>query len=87
MKLSGLIIETSPVHSTKSARPLSIVKFVFLCDNDMRQSLYERERLLSLWQALLAHKNRGGTDGQRPSLFIPHGLSPSCLEEEEERPS
>ena len=33
MKLSGLIIETSPVHSTKSARPLSIVKFVFLCDN------------------------------------------------------
>ena len=34
MKLSGLIIETSTVHSTKSARPLSIVKFVFLCDND-----------------------------------------------------
>ena len=34
MKLSGLIIETSPVHSTKSARPLSIVKFVFLCDNE-----------------------------------------------------
>ena len=33
MKLSGLIIETSPVHSTKSARPLSVVKFVFLCDN------------------------------------------------------
>ena len=38
MKLSGLIIETSPVHSTKSARPLSIVKFVFLCDNDNSQS-------------------------------------------------
>ena len=34
MELSGLIIETSIVHSTKSARPLSIVKFVFLCDND-----------------------------------------------------
>ena len=34
MKLSGLIIETSTVHSTKSARPLSIVKFVFLCDNE-----------------------------------------------------
>ena len=33
MKLSGLIMETSTVHSTKSARPLSIVKFVFLCDN------------------------------------------------------
>ena len=33
MELSGLIIETSIVHSTKSARPLSIVKFVFLCDN------------------------------------------------------
>lgn len=24
-------------------------------------------------------------DGQRPSLFIPHGLSPSCLEEERGR--
>ena len=35
MKLSGLIIETSPVHSTKSARPLSVVKFVFLCDNEL----------------------------------------------------
>ena len=34
MKLSGLIIETSPVHSTKSARPLSIVKFEFQGDND-----------------------------------------------------
>ena len=33
MKLSGLIIETSPVHSTKSARPLSIVKFEFQGDN------------------------------------------------------
>ena len=41
MKLSGLIIETSPVHSTKSARPLSVVKFVFLCDNgyDRRQKV------------------------------------------------
>ena len=38
MKLSGLIIETSPVHSTKSARPLSIVKFVFLCDNGQNLS-------------------------------------------------
>ena len=34
MNLSGLIMETSTFHSTKSARPLSIVKFVFLCDND-----------------------------------------------------
>ena len=34
MKLSGLIIETSTVHSTKSARPLSIVKFEFQGDND-----------------------------------------------------
>ena len=33
MKLSGLIIETSTVHLTKCARPLSIVKVVFLCDN------------------------------------------------------
>ena len=33
MKLSGLIIETSSVHSTKSARPLSIVKFEFQGDN------------------------------------------------------
>ena len=38
MKLSGLIIETSPVHSTKSARPLSIVKFVFLCDNGVYEN-------------------------------------------------
>ena len=38
MKLSGLIIETSTVHSTKSARPLSIVKFVFLCENDQNLS-------------------------------------------------
>ena len=34
MKLSGLIIETSTVHTTKSARPLSIVKFEFQGDND-----------------------------------------------------
>ena len=33
MKLSGLIIETSTVHSTKSARPLYIVKFEFQGDN------------------------------------------------------
>ena len=33
MELSGLIIETSIVHSTKSARPLSIVKFEFQGDN------------------------------------------------------
>ena len=39
MKLSGLIIETSPVHSTKSARPLSVVKFVFLCDNALNLKL------------------------------------------------
>ena len=41
MKLSGLIIETSPVHSTKSARPISIVKFVFLCDNDHNLDLFQ----------------------------------------------
>ena len=33
MELSGLIIETSIVHSTKSARPLSMVKFEFQGDN------------------------------------------------------
>ena len=37
MNLSGLIMETSTVHSTKSARPLSIVKFVFLCDNELNR--------------------------------------------------
>ena len=34
MKLSGLIMETSTFHSTKSARPLPIVKFEFQGDND-----------------------------------------------------
>ena len=42
MELSGLIIETSIVHSTKSARPLSIVKFVFLCDNDCTHILSQK---------------------------------------------
>ena len=57
MKLSGLIIETSPVHSTKSARPLSIVKFVFLCDNAQRVAFRTRDRLLILlWRSALAEQ-------------------------------
>ena len=55
MKLSGLIIETSPVHSTKSARPLSIVKFVFLCDNVEKLRVagglkYARSRRWEKWK-------------------------------------
>ena len=46
MKLSGLIIETSSVHSTKSARPLSIVKFLFLCDNGWKQGGLDEGRYI-----------------------------------------
>ena len=35
-------------HSTKSARPLSIVKFVFLCDNG------------EIWQLSGMHEDEGG---------------------------
>ena len=76
MKLSGLIIETSTVHSTKSARPLSIVKFVFLCDNDLRGRTEVQSGKLScvsechlwndpLWEQeeIACMNNEGGSGG------------------------
>ena len=55
-------------------------------DYDMRYSPYpetQREAAQFMAGAPRSQKSRDGP-GQRPSLFIPHGLSPSCLEEGEE---
>ena len=63
MELSGLIIKTSIVHSTKSARPLSVVKFVFLCDNgfNVRPSATNTVRGLKNVQKLKSEDSVGGT--------------------------
>ena len=68
MKLPGLIMETSTVHSTKSARPLSIVKFVFLCDNVKYIPL----------PPLYSHLEELKREGWRPVYIDERGTDATC---------